>query len=617
MVGVTGSIQKSGCLNWSLPRRRLTNSGKPMSEVLHYLKFLHQQIGRRMFCWLFLAACAALSEGLGITLFLPLLQGETSGEEDPVRKALGDLGVELGFTEILVLIVSLFCTKSALFIWQEVYIQGLLTRITADLRSGGARKFFEADYQFCLSKGIGYVTNAITLEYARVGSSFERCLHMIVGMAFAFVYLLIPLALDARATLLMIVFGLPFYLLLQRSHGLIRRYSMEATECNALLKSLLIQALNHYKYLKSTLASEPIVKRVTDVSRNLGVVQYRQAAVHALTTNCVEPFTVFLIAALMFYHVRIGGGEVVEILFLVFLLRRAINYWMMVQQDYRKFLNAAGSLRVFSELEAELESSREELHAGAPSPDMQAAIRFDHVSFAYGDGECVLRDLAFEIPARSTVAFVGASGAGKSTLVTLLTGLLRPTEGRVLIGDRDFQTIDLSVLRKSVGNVSQENVVFSDTIWNNITLWDPDATEDKVRRAVDRAHLSDFIERLPDGLQSRLGDHGINVSGGERQRISIARELYKDVDILIFDEATSNLDTKTEQEIQRNIDELRGEKTVILIAHRLSTVRNSDTIYVLEKGEVIERGNYQELCTLGAEFLKMVERQQIAVEEAE
>ena len=590
-----------------------------MHEVYHHLRFFYEKIGRRTFYWLFLAACAALIEGLGITLFLPLLQGENAGGEglQVLSGTLSRVGLALGFTGTLALIVGLLSLKSALLFWQEVYVQGILVRIVAELQFEGTRKFFAADYQFCLAKGIGYVTNALALEYARVGTSFERCLRIIIGMGFAAVYCLIPLVLDPKVTLLVMVIGLPYYLLLQRSHGLIRRYSKEVVENNTLLKSLLIQALSHYKYLKSTLSAGPITARVKEVSSTLGGTHYKQSVVHALTANSTEPFTVLFVAGLVFYHVRFLGGDVVEVLFLVFLIRRAISHGMIVQQEYRKFLDVSGSLEVFHDLEAGLEASREDMHVGAPAPDTQAAIRFDRVSFGYAGGEDVLRDLTCEIPARSTVAFVGASGAGKSTLITLLTGLLRPTSGRVLVGEQDLRNVDLSVLRRSIGNVSQENVVFTDTIWNNITLWDPLATEEKVRRAVEKAHLSSFVEKLPEGLHSLLGDHGINISGGERQRVSIARELYKNVDILIFDEATSSLDTKTEQDIQRNIDELRGEKTVILIAHRLSTVQNSDTIYVLGKGEIIERGTYQELCTLGAEFRKMVDRQQIVVEEAE
>ena len=152
--------------------------------------------------------------------------------------------------------------------------------------------------------------------------------------------------------------------------------------------------------------------------------------------------------------------------------------------------------------------------------------------------------------------------------------------------------------------------IFNDTIKNNITLWDPDASDEKTQLATDRAYIKDFVEdELPEQYQTLLGEKGLNISGGQRQRISIARELYKDIKLLIFDEATSSLDSQAEHQIQKNIDALQGEKTIILIAHRLSTVRNSDIIFVLKDGQIVEQGNYDELYHMNGEFRHMADLQ--------
>ena len=211
------------------------------------------------------------------------------------------------------------------------------------------------------------------------------------------------------------------------------------------------------------------------------------------------------------------------------------------------------------------------------------------------------------------VAFVGASGAGKSTLVTMLTGLLRPSSGRIAIGGVSYDKIDHRELREGIGYVTQESVIFNDTVHNNISLWSSDAdSRNRVIATARAAGASDFIEALPDGYDSLLGDNGINISGGQRQRISIARELYKDASLLIFDEATSALDTESELEVQNSIDTLRGDKTIILIAHRLSTVKNCDMIFVLKEGRVVEQGDYDHLYNLDGEFTRMVGRQVLA-----
>ena len=213
------------------------------------------------------------------------------------------------------------------------------------------------------------------------------------------------------------------------------------------------------------------------------------------------------------------------------------------------------------------------------------------------------------LPPKQTVAFVGASGAGKSTLVTLLTGLLKPTAGEIFLGSARYEDIDQRLLRKSIGYVTQESVIFHDTIRDNITLWSDRGDEVRVRSAAAGAYINQFIEDLPKGYDTVLGDSGLNISGGQRQRINIARELYKNVRILIFDEATSSLDSESEREIQVNIDAFRGEKTVVVIAHRLSTIRNSDLIFVLKDGGIVEQGAYDELYSRGGEFRAMVDQQ--------
>ena len=207
---------------------------------------------------------------------------------------------------------------------------------------------------------------------------------------------------------------------------------------------------------------------------------------------------------------------------------------------------------------------------------------------------------------------VGASGAGKSTFATLLTGMLKPTSGEILLGDQSFANLDKQLLRQGIGYVTQESVIFNDSIRNNITLWSDDADDDKIKVAAARAYLTEFVEGLPEGYETTMGDSGINISGGQRQRINIARELYKDVKLLIFDEATSSLDTQAERAIQRNIDEFRGDKTVVIIAHRLSTVKNSDMIFVVKDGKITEQGPYDDLYALGGEFTTMVNRQALS-----
>ena len=246
----------------------------------------------------------------------------------------------------------------------------------------------------------------------------------------------------------------------------------------------------------------------------------------------------------------------------------------------------------------------------AIAPDFGLPIRLDDVSFGYDGSSPVLDGVSLVIPPRRKVAFVGVSGAGKTTLATMLTGILRPASGEISIGGVPYSRIDQARLREGIGYVTQESVIFDDTVRNNVSLWDDDGTSpEKVRPAAGVAHASDFIEDLPRGYDTLLGDNGMKISGGQRQRVSIARELYKNTRVLIFDEGTSALDTESERIIQQNIDGLREDTTIILIAHRLSTVRNSDMIFVLENGRIVEQGTYDYLYAIGGKFTEMVDQQ--------
>jgi subfamily B ATP-binding cassette protein MsbA len=208
---------------------------------------------------------------------------------------------------------------------------------------------------------------------------------------------------------------------------------------------------------------------------------------------------------------------------------------------------------------------------------------------------------------------VGESGSGKTTLVNLIAGLLQPTEGVIQIDKINYNKLVIKSLQNKLGYITQDPVIFNDSIYNNITFWSPktEANLKRYQEALKKANLVDFVQTLPDKSETELGNSGVNISGGQKQRISVARELFKDIDILIMDEATSALDSKTEKNIQKSIDALKGEYTIIIIAHRLSTIRNCDNIVLLDKGKIKAQGNYKTLINKSTEFAEMINSQQL------
>lgn len=239
----------------------------------------------------------------------------------------------------------------------------------------------------------------------------------------------------------------------------------------------------------------------------------------------------------------------------------------------------------------------------------KGAIEFNQVEFSYDTNRQILKGITFKVPAGKTVAIVGPSGAGKSTISRLLFRFYDVQQGAITIDGQDIRTVTQKSLRKAIGMVPQDTVLFNDTIAYNIRYGRPDATDTQVKQAAEMAQINHFIEQLPDGYQSMVGERGLKLSGGEKQRVAIARTLLKAPPVLILDEATSALDTATEQEIQHALDIVSRGRTTLVIAHRLSTIINADEILVLKDGRVIERGKHDELLNKNGLYASMWNKQ--------
>jgi ATP-binding cassette subfamily B protein len=237
-------------------------------------------------------------------------------------------------------------------------------------------------------------------------------------------------------------------------------------------------------------------------------------------------------------------------------------------------------------------------------------ITFDDVSFSYNQDRAILKNISLTIKAGQKVAFVGHSGAGKSTIMKLLYRFYDPTSGAIAIDKQNIAKVQQNSLRKNIGIVPQDTVLFNSTIGENIQYGNISASETQLQNAVTRAHLNQFIEQLPDGLDTLVGERGLKLSGGEKQRVAIARMILKSPSILLFDEATSSLDSQSEKHILDAINEVSEQHTSIMIAHRLSTIVNADTIYVLDKGKVVESGTHSELLQLKGHYANLWEIQQ-------
>ena len=582
-----------------------------MRDFAYVVRYLYSALRWRLFVWLTLIVLASALEGVTLGLFLPIIAGTDS--DSPLQRiftsAFDNLGIQYTLPLALAAMTALYALRTALVVIQEVFVARQIAGLMVQIKSRTVDQLLRADYQYFTRRGVGYFNNAVTVEFTNLTNAFDFSTRATVAAGFTITYVVLALVVNPVLAVAFIIFAVPAYFLLRAAFRLVQRVSILNTENNALLQSHLVQTLNGFKYFKATASTRGISRAVSSAIGEQGRLFHAQRRLESLVKNGIDMLTVLLIVALLLYYVEIIGTAFVEMVFVLVILRRTLTFAQNTQRSFQRFLDFSGSVRLFRGLDEELSVNEETFEAAVP-PDFDLPIRLENVSFGYDGSAPVLDRTSLVIPPRRKVAFVGASGAGKTTLATMLTGILRPTSGVISIGGVPYSRIDQRRLREGIGYVTQESVIFNDTVRNNVSLWDEDGISlDRIVSAAGTAHASEFIEDLPGGYDTLLGDNGMKISGGQRQRVAIARELFKNVRVLIFDEGTSALDTEAERIIQENIDALRKNTTLVLIAHRLSTVRNSDMIFVLDGGRVVEQGTYDFLYAMGGRFTEMVDQQ--------
>lgn len=588
-------------------------------NLIKYYGFYNKLTNRKFFVFIVMIFIAAILEMFSVGAFLAVVDSGsgTKGSNFVTRQIYSLISVfnlsENGQILLLMTVCCvLFLAGSVFIIYSAWYSAKLQAEIYVNLQQEILGKLFNAKFEYFVSQNIGYINNAVVYELYKVSASFKFYATIITSIILSGVYMVYPLILKPVLPLMMIVLSIPMVFAFRLINGKTKHYSIRNTEEGGHLNGITYQILGHFKYLKATSKQGRVLERLKKQSVTYNYVARMLSLWGSISSDGFKPIVIFETFAIIFVMITFFKYSMFEAFVMMALLYASLQKLVSIQGSYQKFLTSCGGIFIYEKLKDELAEAEEKKHFSSTDiPDFSGEISFENVTFKYStQAEPVLKAMSFSIKPKTTVAFVGGSGAGKSTIVNLVCGLLYPQDGAIKLSGKDYRSIDIMKLRESIGYVTQEPVIFNDTVANNITLWDK-SIADSIPAVSKRASADEFIEQMPQKYETLLGDNGINISGGQRQRITIARELSRNTPILIFDEATSSLDTDTERKIQESIDRTHGEKTILIIAHRLSTIRNCDRIFVLEKGEIVEDGGYDELYNKNGKFRQMVDRQSL------
>jgi len=385
---------------------------------------------------------------------------------------------------------------------------------------------------------------------------------------------------------------------------LFRKLSTSTQEEVANISNILHETITGHRIVKAFTKEQYEGNRFFNQVRNLFSLTIKDAKYRCIQHPLMELIGGLAIAVIIWFGgIGVVHGNSTPGTFFAFLTALIAAYEPVkgvtrVNSTIQQGLAAA--TRVFSILDMEPEIQDKE--NAKQLPVFTTDIEFKHLNFNYNDGTQVLKDINLKVPVGEALAIVGPSGAGKTTLTNLIPRFLEVTEGSILIGGIDIRDVTMNSLRNQIAMVTQQTILFNDTVRNNIAYGDHSASEDAIFQAARAAHAYDFIQDLPDGFDTLIGESGARLSGGQRQRISIARAILKDAPILILDEATSSLDTESEREVQKALENLIKDRTTFVIAHRLSTIKNAARIIVLKDGVIVEQGTHDALIAQKGEY---------------
>jgi subfamily B ATP-binding cassette protein MsbA len=508
----------------------------------------------------------------------------------------------LGGTTLLALLIATTVVKTLAEYGSVAASAWLGQAVVRDLRNDVFGKILRQPLQFFLKSSTGELISRVSVDIERVQTASSETLAELLKHSAILVFLTFAIfIIDWKLSLMsLVLIPLVFYPTVwfgKRLRSLSRSNQQELGE----MANVVNEAFSGNRIVKAFLMEEAEKKRFETVTQRLFRINLRQKMTHALSSPLMETLGIFLVAGFVVYaHERqMKSGLLMGFILALIKLYDGIRRMSGISNSFQQAKGASSRIFEILALPAETDRGTIELRG------FTRAIEFQEVGFGYERDLAILHNVDLEVRKGEVIAIVGASGSGKSTLVNLVPRFFDVSSGHILIDGIDIRDCTLRSLRGQMAVVTQDVILFDDTIAGNIAYGNPQASKERVLEAARAALVDDFVSILPQQYNTRIGERGLRLSGGERQRISIARAILKDAPILILDEATSSLDSESEVYVQRALQNLMEGRTTIVIAHRLSTIRHADKIVVLDNGTVEEIGRHEELMARRGVYWKL------------
>ncbi len=543
--------------------------------------------------WLVLACLllAGLAEAGSIGTLLPaassVLDSSASGGTGAgpaIKSFIEVLGIPANLGNLLIIVVSLMILKSLLAFAALSYSGITSARVAINLRRKLIKAIFDARWSFYGEQSGGRFANAISNDATRASEAYQYAAIVVAGVVQLLAYSAVAIVIDWRIAILGGVAGAILALAMNSLLRISKQSGYKQTDRVSNLTIDMVDMLNNIKALKSMdrygLMVQGLSSLLKRIKRSLITIQIAKQGV----TQGSDALVVLMTGAGAYAAYTYLNTSLPEMIVTGIVFFQIVSNLTKLQKQLQTAVVIESSYVRTIELIERAEAQKEN-HAGTATPELGAGCKFEGVTFAHGTTP-VITNATFDVPANKITVLQGPSGSGKTTLIDLLIGLNTAQSGKIHIGKRPIETIDIKAWRQSIGYVPQELMLFHDTIRENISLSNPYISAEAILAALDQAGAREFIDVLPDGIETDVGEMGGRLSGGQRQRIALARALVTNPKILILDEVTSALDPETEADIVSNIASLRGRYTIIAITHRPAWTKIADRLYTISKGHV-------------------------------